>query len=355
MEKTTDETVSQQGGPILQLERSLLPIDEYAARQGVSVGIVTECARLGIIRIRKYKGKTFVVDVPLSPYRYMFDTADHAAQPTDKTAQARTISELVREVTPDASETPGEDTEAENQTFEPGTISALVKKMSNRAARITDKPAETNDDENDQIKGTPEPVQIPHPEPLEIIDEPAVAVDEITQTQGLDNPVRTPDLETLEIDDDLLELIDEIGEAEQEPELTRTSRDNEIQFALLTAQARSKRAWQVAVFFLMVSLFMVLLGSFWLYMDRKIQLNRLDQVYAGIRTVYEDSEQADRRAEALRSELADSEVELERIRGELNSSRAEARTVRKELTEAEQKLENIRNLPSWLPELTKNP
>ena len=341
----------------MQLKRSLSPIDEYAARQGVSMGIVRECAKLGIVQIRRYKGKTFVVDVPLSPYHYHYTpgATTEAVQPADNAAQAKAISELVRKVIPDASETPDEYAEAENQDFKPGTISTLVKKMSHRAAKIADKPAETVDDEIDQVEDTPEPVQIPHPEPLEIIDEPAVAVDEITPTESLSEPIQTPDLETLEIDDDLLELIDEIEEAEQKPELTRTSRDNEIQFALLTAQARSKRAWQVAVFFLMVSLFMVLLGSFWLYMDRKIQLNRIDQAYTSIQTIHEDSKQADQRAETLRSELADSEAELERIRGELNSSRAEVKTIREELAEAKQKLENIRNLTSWLPELTKNP
>ena len=68
MEPATGQTISQEAPPTLQCKRSLLPIDEYAAREGLSRDIIEECGRLGIIQIRKYKGKTFVVDVPLSPY-----------------------------------------------------------------------------------------------------------------------------------------------------------------------------------------------------------------------------------------------------------------------------------------------
>jgi len=70
MEIGTNETVSQGTHPILQVKRPLLPIDEYASREGVSRRTVEERVDSGIIQIRKYKGKTYVVDVPLSPYHH---------------------------------------------------------------------------------------------------------------------------------------------------------------------------------------------------------------------------------------------------------------------------------------------
>lgn len=281
MQTTTNETISQQSGPTLQLKRSLLTIGEYAASQGLSIGIVNECSKLGIVQIRKHKGKTFVVDVPLAPYLYTPETTGRAAQPVDKAAQTRRISDLVRKIIPDT----------------------------------------------------------PDKHPAETINE----------------QIQTPDLEILEIDDEFLELIDEAAETEEEPELTLTSRDNEVQFALLTSQARSRRAWQVAGFFLMVSLFMVLLGSFWLYMDRKIQLNGLERAYASIQEIHKNSRQADQRAEALRNKLAGSRVELEHVRNELDNSGVQLKTTQKELTAVRQKLKNIRYLTNWLPELTENP
>jgi len=60
--------------PAFILKKSLLSIDEYAAREGLSRDIIEHCGKLGIVLIRKYKGKTFVVDLPLSPYSYIPET-----------------------------------------------------------------------------------------------------------------------------------------------------------------------------------------------------------------------------------------------------------------------------------------
>ena len=381
METTTNKTILQQTGPTLQLKRSLLPIDEYAARQGLSVGIVNECGRLGIVQIRKHKGKTFVVDVPLAPYLYTPETTDQPAQPADKAAQDHKISDLVQKIIPedhkpdgshlartakwapnkrplaatDAYETPHRHHESENQTLKAGTISALAEKMFRNTPQVTDKLPETINNGINRIENMTEPVQIAPPEPLRIIDEPAPAVDKSARTQTSPKTIQTPRLKTLKADDKVLEFINETVQAEEEPEPAQVDRENKIQVDLLTTQPGSKHDWQLAVFFLMVFLFMALLGSFWLYMDRKIQLNRLDRANASIQMMHKDSRQADQQAETFRSELADSRAELERIHKEVNNSRAQVKTTREELAEAKQKLENIRNLTTWLPELTKNP
>ncbi len=43
--------------------RNLVPLDEYATRQGISSEIVEQQGQLGVIQIRKFKGQKFVVDV----------------------------------------------------------------------------------------------------------------------------------------------------------------------------------------------------------------------------------------------------------------------------------------------------
>jgi hypothetical protein len=105
MEATTNESVSQERNLILQLKRPLLPIEEYAARQGLSRCTVEQHVQSGSIQVRKYKGKTYVVDVPLSPYHdapqeltlmeedpeMTADTVEQPPQSTD-TAHAKTIS-----------------------------------------------------------------------------------------------------------------------------------------------------------------------------------------------------------------------------------------------------------------------
>ncbi len=63
VQETLEDTV-----PTLQLERALVPIDEFAAREGVSRSAIEDWAKLGLVQIRRHKGKTFIVDVPPGPY-----------------------------------------------------------------------------------------------------------------------------------------------------------------------------------------------------------------------------------------------------------------------------------------------
>ena len=70
MEAVINQITAEETGPTLQIERPLLPIDEYAARQGISRQAVEEYGWMGIVQIRKHKGRTFVVDVPLNSYSH---------------------------------------------------------------------------------------------------------------------------------------------------------------------------------------------------------------------------------------------------------------------------------------------
>ena len=46
-----------------QFKRDLVPLEEYAARVGISSDIIEQQGRLGVVQIRKYKGRKYVVDV----------------------------------------------------------------------------------------------------------------------------------------------------------------------------------------------------------------------------------------------------------------------------------------------------
>lgn len=68
METTADKIPVEQSEPTLAVKRSPLPIDEYAALKGISTKVVEEYAKQGIVHLRKYKGKTFVVDATSGAY-----------------------------------------------------------------------------------------------------------------------------------------------------------------------------------------------------------------------------------------------------------------------------------------------
>ena len=92
---------NRESRPAFKLKKSLLSIDEYAAREGLSRDIIERCGKLGIVLIRKYKGKTFVVDLPLSPYSYIPEVTPDPTKPNDKTRQAKKIAELLQKLIPE--------------------------------------------------------------------------------------------------------------------------------------------------------------------------------------------------------------------------------------------------------------
>ncbi len=61
------DTATQGAEPRSQFKRSLVPLDEYAAREGLSSDIVEKQGQIGVVQIRKFKGQKFVVDVALRP------------------------------------------------------------------------------------------------------------------------------------------------------------------------------------------------------------------------------------------------------------------------------------------------
>ena len=75
-------------------KRNLVPLNEYAARQGISSDILEQQGQLGVIQIRKFKGQKFVVDV--SPEELSEFENENAAETTVKPVvpRATTSSKL---------------------------------------------------------------------------------------------------------------------------------------------------------------------------------------------------------------------------------------------------------------------
>jgi len=52
----------------LRLHRKLIELDEFAHREGISVDDIEQCSNIGAIQLRKHKGKTYVLDMPVCSY-----------------------------------------------------------------------------------------------------------------------------------------------------------------------------------------------------------------------------------------------------------------------------------------------
>jgi outer membrane murein-binding lipoprotein Lpp len=388
METAANETTTLQAEQTLQLKRTLVPIDEYAEREGVSIGIVEQCARLGIIQIRKFKGETFVVDLPLNLSVYPLDANADLTQPADKSAHAQKLSELVKRITPE-----------EFEDF-PKTTKPKLNSVSKKAAEITnlaknifrkspqtefphieiideqtgpDEPieftvqSENPAGQNSLTEKTHQSTQIELAEPPESIDRPTTRT---TQTDSIENAFDSILDELKSQPTDVpVDFSDEILETEEMNEQQAPENSN-LLLSFMDSQAKSKRTWQTVALSAITAFLILLLLTLWLHADRKTQLNMLDQANANIQTVLAGSSKVTNKIKTLQNELDMYKAEIKRLRTELSSSRAQLKTAQSELADAGKSLKIIRqrdtaiierldaqikNLSTRLNLLTQNP
>ena len=132
MKADIDETVLEEAQPILQMKRPLLLIDKYAAREGVSRSIIEKYGQLGIIQIRKYKGQTYVVDVPLSPYYHLSEDAPILQESNKMTTQATQKSQSAPDPRPKT-----QDSRPKIQSLESGVLNLESGRKARSAQTVT--------------------------------------------------------------------------------------------------------------------------------------------------------------------------------------------------------------------------
>ena len=284
MEAVINQITPEEAGPTLQIKRPLLPIDEYAARQGLSREAIEEYGWMGIVQIRKHKGRTFVVDVPLNSY-------SHISKPTN------------------------EPKETDDQTSRKQNLPA------GRPARHGG-------------QGLSQPIQRPRLKKPEITNPVTENTDKLTETKRAAQPDQTSQNNVRRFG------VSASGPAKYQMRYPAPHRRTSTN--ILKALTGSKRTWQIAALLSLAFFSVALFANFRLNMDQKVQQNRLDQAYAGTQMVYNDLTQAKQQAEATQNELADARVELRRLRNELDKSISQAENTRNELAWTRQNFETIK-------------
>lgn len=325
--KTTDKgAISQEDKSILQLERPLLPIDKYALREGLSRNMVEHFSKIGYLQIRKYKGKTYVVDVPVT--QYSFDAGSEGSVQFD-------IDTFETDERTEPQESPaGNPSETALESFanKAAKIHEPLKKIFDKAYGIVQRP---------QKDDSQKPVRAKSDKQILTEDTPS-KTDEVTPLVKHADPIHTPELEKI--------VVRPSVEAKPTLQATRTFADSEIQFELLAAEAQAKRSWQIAAVSLSVILIVAVFITIWSLSDRKAQVNKANQAYAGMYQLANDSSLEKQQGQFLkdelntskatthdlRSELENSTAELKRLQEELNASRADVKLIRNKLNLATQ-------------------
>jgi hypothetical protein len=324
--------MEQQGGlsklkePIFSRKKSLLTVNQYAARQGVSAGVVQEAAKLGVVQVRKHKNKTFIVDLPLDVYKITKHPDSPPSEEIDTESCTNKITELV------------------NRIFQSDNETQLLP------ADFRHK-VETGIDSQRQIQ------QIPQAAPRH-------------------SPAKAAPLQ--QWNDRSAEILDLNLFAEETNELADNKDINEhalsrFRIPLLrniTESIRSISVWKILLI-LMTAAFAISISTYvWASIDRKIQQQKLRDAYESIgnlMTKYEDARQKARlyelditnwRSEAERSEkaLIDYKAELQNVKKSLDEARRDLQSTQQYNMETLRTLnDQISKIRSQVPNLGSQP
>jgi uncharacterized FlaG/YvyC family protein len=308
------DSASKLNEPIFSRKKSLLTVGQYAARQGVSAGIVQECARLGVVQVRKHKDKTFIVDLPLDIYKIIKQQDSQSSEEVDVSSCANKITDLVTRI------------------FQPDNESQLLPAEIER----------TQDKKNSR--------------PNLFETKPVHAESSFPQPQHKE-PDTIPNLKLF---------------AEEKKRTAAGKNKNEsaaggFRIPLLRSITESIRAisvWKLSFAFVAAAFVVSICAYAWVNMNRKIQQEKLQQAYESINklmTKYEDARQQARlyefdmmnwRSEAERSKNAmmNSETELQNVRKSLYETRKDLETMQQYNTEAIKELnEKITKIRTHIP------
>jgi Skp family chaperone for outer membrane proteins len=287
--------------PIFSRKKSLLTVGEYAARQGVSAGVVQEAAKLGVVQVRKHKHKTFIVDLPLDAYKIAKEPDLPPFEEIDPEFCANKIAELVNRI-------------CQPDNFAPPLADDSIHKV------------ETEINDRQEIKSIPSPRFLASPRVSREAGRRAKA-------RAGDWPVETLDLSLL---------------AEEANELSDNRDINDHQLSRfrvpilrniiesITSVSPSK------IFFtLMTITFAVSISAYiWSSNDRKIQQQKLRGAYENISNLMTKYDDARQQAKIYELDMNNWQSEAQQAEKAITDYKAELESTKQSLSEARKDLQN---------------
>ncbi len=328
MTSRANETVLEDERALLQLKRPLLSIDRYAAREGISRMVVEEYGRLGIVQLRKYKGETYVVDVPLSPYHPVGEELK-ILQESPPAQSVRRAGHTTKSQTAEGHSQPV------NKTSRVGKIAELAKNATNDTRKIAEEAKRPN---TSAIGG------------LKTETKPALAETLRAGRSGLGNGASHAAQGLIS---KASQIASKLARKNGASHAAHSNEFNPYESASTSTpasvpqsdtdaeQADPQQNRQIAAVFLIVCLFGAFIACLWLYMNQKVHHGRIDRAYASIQNVYDDFVQSSQQLSTLQSKLVESTAEIEWIKNEVNISKQQEASVRKELGQLRTSIETI--------------
>ncbi len=278
--------------------RNLTSIDEYARKQGVSTELVKRCAKLGVVKVRKFRGQTFVIDNSLTSKEDLLENLDMEPEENEEEALSLDVKEeknfdedelFEPEHNESVKEPTREDVNREMQKLNNIMQQAKAKSASNSYKKAAEPKQEINDD---------------------------------TDVPGNIDAHRLRDIKQKFQ-----------NESDQKQEEARPG------FIRIMAN----RLWQVVAVILFTMLLVAGLSAAWLYMNNQVNVDRLNETKAALQTTAKDTTNYKQKAQQLQNKLVDTKSELGKIEAGYEASQAEILSLKKELSQAKSNIKEMRN------------
>jgi len=326
MKTVLSQTNSKASTQTVQLHKALLPIDTYMTREGVSESVVEEYRRLGIVQIRKHKGRKYVIEIPLEPYPSEPQAEQPPARAKEVVVQAEQASSSIESIV-SSSDTP---TAEDDKLAEKTAITAVISQLFVRFLLSVLK-----------IACTSRPI---------FRTAGNLCIEPFVMAGNLARAAKS-----------------RVGAMVRIRRQARPRGKSAGRLATGIASTGFAGVWKVGAGFSLILLCASLVTNGWLFIERQSRIDRLDNAYAAITIKHNNYIKAKLRNDSLGAGLDDFSAEINLLRNELSKSAEEVQNLRVELmgargdiqqvkqhnTEVQAKLnEKIRNLTARPKRLT---
>ncbi|MCK4886835.1 MAG: hypothetical protein KAS96_05560 [Planctomycetes bacterium] len=303
-----------------RMKKALIPIDRYAQRELLSRGIVEQCAKVGLLQIRKCKGEVFVVDTPFE----VFGSRDEIlADVNSQIEQQRQVSAPKKQP---PRQKPVNITKPAVQAIpvQSAKPAATVMKKTTPAVKLLTKTPQSYKSIVDSIAEKQLQKDAAKPKKtLGIEDDEPIEIDEIINTEILSG--KKPEMKPEDFGLD----INEIDELINEKDLLLDYQQSYYQKS--RAAAQPQKNWTTAAIISALCLSFSLMCCFWLYLDSQMQREKISSLRMDNVKLQKNVSTAKTQTAGIREEFAGSNRKISELNDQINNLKMELANTKNQL------------------------
>ena len=295
-----------------KMKKTLIPIDRYAQRESLSMDIIEQCGKIGLLQIRKCKGEVFVVDTPFDA----FGSRDEIlADVNSQIKQQKQAAELKKQ--------PSKQNPVEATSAQASKPVAAVQKTAAPAV----KPQNTSQPykavanciaEKELQKNTTKPKKTSC-----IEDDEPIEIDEIINTEILSGP--KSDIKPEDFGININEIDELINEKNSLLDYQQSYYEKSRNAAI------PQKNWTTAAIISALCLSFSLMCCFWLYLDSQMQKEKTLNLRIDNARLQKSISNANLQTAGIRNEFTEANRKISELTEQINNLQIELTNTKNQL------------------------